>query len=92
MAMYIRRINLHNYRNHKSKEFEFSPGINIITGENAVGKTNIVEAIYYLSLARSFRGVDDDELILNGEDYAEIADDKRIRYKFNPSYGNNDGN
>ena len=72
MAMYIRRINLHNYRNHKSKEFEFSPGINIITGENAVGKTNIVEAIYYLSLARSFRGVDDDELILNGEDYAEI--------------------
>ena len=70
--MFVRRINLHNYRNHKSREFEFSPGINVITGENASGKTNIVEAIYYLSLARSFRGVDDEELIKNEEDYAEI--------------------
>ena len=43
-----------------------------------MGKTNIVEAIYYLSLARSFRGVDDDELILNGEDYAEIDKDAKL--------------
>ena len=70
--MFVRRINLYNYRNHKSKEFEFNPGINVITGENTSGKTSIVEAIYYLSLARSFRGVDDDELILDECDYAEI--------------------
>ena len=70
--MFIRKINLHNYRNHKSKEFEFFPGINVITGENAIGKTNVVEAIHYLSLARSFRGVEDSELIRNDEDYAEI--------------------
>ena len=70
--MFVRRINLYNYRNHKSKEFEFNPGINVISGENTSGKTSIVEAIYYLSLARSFRGVDDDELILDECDYAEI--------------------
>ena len=70
--MFVKRINLHNYRNHKSRELTFSPGINVITGENAIGKTNIVEALYYLSLARSFRGVDDDELITHEEDYSEI--------------------
>ena len=70
--MFVSRINLHNFRNHKSKEIEFNPGINVITGLNASGKTNIVEAIYYLSLARSFRGVEDDELILTEEDYAEV--------------------
>ena len=70
--MYISKITLHNYRNHKTRKYEFSPGINLITGENASGKTNIVEAIHYLSLARSFRGVDDEELVLTKEDYAEI--------------------
>ena len=70
--MFVRRINLHNYRNHKSVEFEFSQGINVISGANASGKTNVVEAIHYLSLARSFRGVEDEELIQHGEEYAEI--------------------
>ena len=70
--MFIKRITLYNYRNHKSKEIQFDPGINVITGANASGKTNIVESIYYLSLARSFRGVDDDELIKNNEEYSEI--------------------
>ena len=70
--MYISKLTLCNFRNHKSRKFEFLPGINVITGENASGKTNVVEAIYYLSLARSFRGVDDDELIKAKEEYAEI--------------------
>ena len=71
--MIIKKLSLHNYRNYPSKQFEFKPGINVIIGENAVGKTNIVEAIYYLSLARSFRGVDDEDLIRYGEDYASIS-------------------
>lgn len=71
--MIVRKLNLHNYRNYSSKQFEFKPGINVILGENAVGKTNIVEAIYYLSLPRSFRGVDDIDLIKYGEDFASIS-------------------
>ena len=70
--MFVNKIELRNFRNHKLKSFDFSPGINTITGFNGSGKTNIVEAIYYLSLARSFRGVDDEELIRHGEEYAEI--------------------
>ena len=61
--MIIKNLTLTNYRNYSSKTLEFKPGINVIIGDNAVGKTNIVEAIYYLSLARSFRGVEDEELI-----------------------------
>lgn len=71
--MIIKKLSLTNYRNYSSKQFEFKPGINVILGENAVGKTNVVEAIYYLSLARSFRGVDDEDLIKHNCDYASIS-------------------
>ena len=71
--MFIKTLTIHNFRNHTSKELSFNPGINIITGANASGKTNIVEAVYYLSLARSFRGVDDTDLIERQKDYAEIS-------------------
>ena len=70
--MIIKKLSLQNYRNHASKQFEFKPGINVILGENAAGKTNIVEAIYYLSLARSFRGVEDEDLIRYGQESAYI--------------------
>ena len=71
--MVVKSLTIKNFRNHPYLTFDFQPGINIITGENAAGKTNIVEAIYYLSLARSFRGVEDEELIENGKEYAEIS-------------------
>ena len=52
--------------------FDSKPPCNVITGDNAVGKTNIVEAIYYLSLARSFRTSEDVDLIKKNQDKAEI--------------------
>ena len=70
--MIVKTLNLHDYRNHTLKNLEFAPGINTIVGPNASGKTNIVEAIYYLSLARSFRGVDDSDLINKEKEFAEI--------------------
>ena len=70
--MIIDSLILTNYRSHALSKFEFSPNLNIITGENASGKTNVVEAIYYLSLARSFRGVEDEELIKRGSEWSEI--------------------
>ena len=70
--MLIKRIGLKNFRNHQSLSFEFSSGINTLTGRNAIGKTNVVEAIYYLSLGRSFRTNNDDDLIKKNSDRAEI--------------------
>ena len=68
--MKLTKLTLKNFRNHDFITFDFTSGVNSIEGENATGKTNIVEAIYYLSLARSFRGVDDLELIKNDSNFA----------------------
>ena len=70
--MLIENITLKNFRNHSYLTYDFSKNLNIITGPNAVGKTNVVEAIYYLSMARSFRTSEDMDLIMKGKDKAEI--------------------
>ena len=70
--MLIKRIGLKNFRNHQSLSFDFTDHLNVITGLNAVGKTNIVEAIYYLSLGRSFRTGEDVDLIKKNHERAEI--------------------
>ena len=70
--MLIKRIGLKNFRNHQSLSFEFTDHLNVLTGLNAVGKTNIVEAIYYLSLGRSFRTGEDVDLIKKNHERAEI--------------------
>ena len=70
--MIIETLSLKNFRNHAYLSYDFSPNLNIITGPNAVGKTNVVEAIYYLSMARSFRTLEDTDLISKGKSQAEI--------------------
>ena len=70
--MRINNLTLNNYRSYTNKTFNFKPGINILLGENGVGKTNVVEAIDYLSLAKSFRGVEELELIKHGSRQAFI--------------------
>ncbi len=66
--MYIKEIRVRNFRNHKDLILELSSGINFITGSNAVGKTNILEAISVTSNVRSFRNVSDTEIIKWGEE------------------------
>ncbi len=70
--MIIESLQLRNFRNHAYLDYKFSPQINVFSGVNGVGKTNILEAIYYLSLARSFRSVDSYELIKKGKEEALI--------------------
>ena len=70
--MLIKRIGLKNFRNHQFLSFDFSDRLNVLTGRNAIGKTNVVEAIYYLSLGRSFRTNEDEDLIKKNSDRAEI--------------------
>lgn len=53
--MYLANLGLFNFRNYESQQFSLSPGITVIEGDNGQGKSNILEAVYYLSLLRSFR-------------------------------------
>ena len=53
--MNLERIQLHNFRNYHSLELELDPGVNLLVGDNAQGKTNLLEAIGYLGSGRSFR-------------------------------------
>lgn len=61
--MYIDTIRLQGFRNYAESEARFAPGINVIAGRNAQGKTNLLEAIYVLSSGRSFRARSDKELM-----------------------------
>lgn len=61
--MYIENIKLLNYRNYSQLNLSFHPKINIIIGPNAQGKTNIIEAIYYLGIGKSHRTNKDREVI-----------------------------
>ena len=70
--MYIKNIQLRNFRNYENAYIEFNPSINLITGANAQGKTNLLESLVYLSLTRSLRIVDDKKWMRNDEMFAEI--------------------
>ncbi|MCQ2792673.1 MAG: DNA replication/repair protein RecF [Bacilli bacterium] len=70
--MHVSRIRLKNFRGYYSLSLDFSSGMNVFIGKNASGKTNLLEAIHYLSFARSFRGVEDKELIQNKASQAVI--------------------
>lgn len=73
--MKVNRIALNGFRNYEWETVEFTPGTNVISGRNAQGKTNLLEAVYMLSCGRSFRTRFDRELV--GFDYssAEILAD-----------------
>jgi len=61
--MIVNGLSLSNFRNYIAARLDFSAGINVLIGENAQGKTNILEAVRYVSLGRSHRTRNDDELI-----------------------------
>jgi DNA replication and repair protein RecF len=67
--MYLRKLGLTNFKNYELNEIEFSSRINCLTGNNGVGKTNILDAIHYLSLTKSFFNSIDSANIRHGEEY-----------------------
>lgn len=71
--MKLRRIALDGFRNYTDFTADFSPGVNVIWGENAQGKTNLLEAIGFLSGARSHRARGDKELISFHRDRGTIT-------------------
>lgn len=68
----IKSLKLTDFRNYTKKEFEFSEGTTVIVGDNAVGKTNILEALFILSTGKSFKTSSDIECIQYKKDIATI--------------------
>ena len=65
--MTLESIELTNFRNIRSLSLQAAPGVNVIHGQNAQGKTNLTEAIWMFTGAKSFRGAKDREMIRFGE-------------------------
>ncbi len=70
--MFIKNLKLFNFKNHSEKSFDFSPEINCFVGNNGAGKTNFLDALHYLSMAKSFLGNLDAQNILHESDFFAI--------------------
>ncbi len=70
--MYIKEIELHNFRNYEDIKVSFSKDVNIFLGENAQGKTNLLEGIYLNAVAHSFKTVRDRDMIRFDQDYCRV--------------------
>ena len=70
--MNLTDIKLHSFRNYDDLALDFDPGVNLIVGDNAQGKTNLLEAIAYLGSGKAFRTQRCAELVKLGEDFAEV--------------------
>lgn len=71
--MYIKRLQMLNYRNYKSLNITLGKNVNVFMGDNAQGKTNILEAIYYCAFSKSHRTSKDRDLINWNSDSAYIS-------------------
>ena len=75
--MYIRELKLDHFRNYDSLDLEFSSGTNLFYGDNAQGKTNILEAVYFCGTTRSHRTSRDSEMIRFGAGQAHLRMEMR---------------
>ena len=70
--MYIKNIELKNFRNYDNQSIDFINGINLFVGDNANGKTNIIESIYVSAFGKSYRTTKDIELIKFDKEYSRV--------------------
>ncbi len=70
--MFVKRLILNNFRNYEHLQVDFPSGKIYLTGTNGIGKTTILEAIYYLVLGKSFRKAEDKDIVRKGQEEASI--------------------
>ena len=70
--MYIESINLENFRNYENQKIDFINGINLFVGDNAQGKTNIIESIYLSAFGKSYRTIKDVEVVKFEKDFCRV--------------------
>ena len=70
--MNLKNMTLRDFRNYKEESFEFDPGVNLVVGDNAQGKTNLLEAVVYAGSGKSFRAQKTAELVRFGADFGDL--------------------
>ena len=70
--MNLNNLKLRNFRNYEEFDLDFAPGVNLIVGNNAQGKTNLLEAISYAGSGKSFRAQKTSEMVRFGADFADM--------------------
>ena len=65
--MHLAHLRLRDFRNYTRLDADFAPGFHLLLGDNAQGKTNILEAVYLMATLRSFRGVGGAQMIRHGQ-------------------------
>jgi DNA replication and repair protein RecF len=71
--MILKTLKLQNFRSYKQASFEFSGNTTLILGNNGVGKTNLLEAIFLLATGRSFRAEKDEQMVLYGQEFGRVS-------------------
>ena len=67
--MYLKKISLLNFKNIAQEELALCPGINCLVGDNGAGKTNVIDAVYYLSMCKSSLTMTDGQSVRHGADF-----------------------
>lgn len=67
--MWLKQLSLFNFKNYEEESISFLPGVNALTGDNGAGKTNLLDAIHYLSLCKSYFNPVDSQHIMKGLDW-----------------------
>lgn len=70
--MHLQALKLTNFKNYESQQLDFSERLNCLTGLNGMGKTNVLDAIYFLCLCRSQSGLNDRNLVRHGESFFRL--------------------
>lgn len=89
--MKIKNLVLRNYRNYETLDIELSPGLNIFIGDNAQGKSNVLESIFVLALTKSYMSVKEQNLIRDGSSYSlvkSVVDFGNMENTFEVSFTN----
>ncbi|AXJ02561.1 DNA replication and repair protein RecF [Cyclonatronum proteinivorum] len=93
--MIVNSITLQNFRNHEDSKVDFAPGINLITGRNGMGKTNLIDAIHYLCMSRSFATASDMYVVKQGSSgffiEARLSGSIRASFRVTCTYTRGDG-
>lgn len=79
--MYLQELSLINFKNYSQSELEFSSKINCFIGQNGVGKTNLLDAVYYLSMCKSYLNPIDSQNIKYDEDFFVLQGDYLLKEK-----------
>ena len=70
--MYLQRLKLTNFRNYEFQELSFPPHLNLVAGMNGMGKTNLLDAVYYLCMGKSHFTNTDRNVVLHGEPFFRL--------------------